>query len=190
MPFFSTTNLTNSDGTSVSAARASSAITFSNASIFASSPARSCARPPAASLPSVTLPIPRAGVVAARNLSTSLEGSIARRIHARASLTSLRAKNLVPRILYGTPARNNPSSRARDWKFVRYRIAISSGLPPSDIKFFILSAIHRASSSAFNAIWITIGSPADFSVVEYFSFLFLFFSMTAFAASTRFLVER
>ena len=99
IPFFSTTSFTNSDGASVSAARASSLIIFSNASIFASSPARRLKRCPAANLPSVTRPIPRGGTAAARSLSVSREGSIARRIHARASFTSLRAKNRVPRIL-------------------------------------------------------------------------------------------
>ncbi len=190
MPLFSITNFTNSDGFIDRALLDNSLITYSNASTFVNSPARRRWRCPAASLPRVTLPMPRGGEAAARILSTSREGSIANRIHARTSFTSLRPKNRVPRTLYAMPARSNPSSSARDWKLVRKSMAISSAFLPSASNSFIFVAIQRASSSAFIAACNNMGSPSSFSVVDFFSLRFLFFSITAFAASTKFLVER
>ncbi len=70
--------------------------------------------PPRKSFVSVTLPIPRAGMLILRLISSCDFGLSAARKYASKSRTSLRSKNRTPSTVYGTLRASIASSRIRD----------------------------------------------------------------------------
>ena len=76
-------------------------------------------------------PIFRAGTLMMRRSRRSSAGLHMTHRYASISFTSARSKNFTPpTILYGTPLRLKAYSKALDWAFIRYKMALSFQFAP------------------------------------------------------------